>query len=181
MEAATIILIIIIILGIIGIVYINAYNKLQFLKTKIEQAENIADESLRAKYDNIVKINGIIKKTLKSKKDYLKEYIDLKDKKISNFELDRELIEAMSTIESLINDHEKLENNHDIQEIIYEIKNIDEKLAAAKTYYNKNTTESNQIIRTFPSVLVAKVHKLKTKPYFDGKNMEDEIIDDFKL
>lgn len=181
MQAATIILIIIIILGILGIIYINSYNKLQFLKTKIEQAENIADESLRSKYDNIVKINNIIKKVLKSKKDYLKEYIDLKEKKISNFELDRELVEAMSTIETLINDYEKLENNHDIQDIIYEIKNIDEKLSAAKTYYNKNTTESNQLIRTFPSAVVAKIHKLKTKPYFDGKNMEDEIIDDFKL
>ena len=181
MEFATIILIIIIILGIIGIIYINSYNKLQFLKTKIEQAENIADESLRSKYDNIVKINNIIKKTLKNKKDYLKDYVELKDKKISNFELDRELVEATNTIQTLINDYENLENNHDIQEIIYEIKNIDEKLSAAKTYYNKNTTESNQLIRTFPSVIVAKIHKLKTKPYYDGKNMEDEIIDDFKL
>ena len=86
-----------------------------------------------------------------------------------------------NTIETLINDYEKLENNHDIQDIIYEIKIVDEKLSAAKTYYNKNTTESNQLIRTFPSVIVAKIHKLKTKPYFDGKNMEDEIIDDFKL
>lgn len=181
MQTATIILIIIIILGILGIIYINAFNKLQFLKTKVEQAESIADESLRTKYDSIVKINGIIKKTLKNKKDYLKEYIDLKDKKITNFELDRELVEAMSTIKSLINDHEKLENNHEIQDTLYEIKNIDEKLSAAKTYYNKNTTESNQLIRTFPSAVVAKIHKLKTKPYFDGKNMEDEIIDDFKL
>ena len=181
MQIATIFLITIIILGIIGIIYINAYNKLQFLKTKVEQAENIADESLRAKYDNIVKINSIIKKIMKNKKDYLKEYIELKDKKISNFQLDRELIEAMNTIKTLINDHEKLENDHEIQDTLYEIKNIDEKLSAAKTYYNKNTTESNQLIRTFPSVIVAKIHKLKTKPYFDGKNMEDEIIDDFKL
>lgn len=172
---------IIIILGIVGIVYINAYNKLQYLKTKVEQAENIADESLRNKYDNIVKINTIIQKTLKSKKEYLKEYIDLKDKKISNFELDRELIEAMTIIKTLINDYEKLENNHEIQDVLYEIKNIDEKLSAAKTYYNKNTTESNELIRKFPSVVVAKIHKFKTKPYFDGKNMEDEIIDDFKL
>lgn len=181
MNIATIFLTIIIILGVLGIIYVNAYNKLQYLKTKVEQAENIADESLRNKYDNIVKINTVIQKNLKSKKEYLKDYINLKDKKISNFELDRELVEAMTIIKTLINDYDKLENNHEIQDILYEIKNIDEKLSAAKTYYNKNTTESNELIRKFPSVVVAKIHKFKTKPYFDGKNMEDEIIDDFKL
>lgn len=181
MEFATIILIIVIIIGILGIIYINYYNKLQFLKTKIEQAENIADESLRNKYDLIVKINSLIKKALKTKKDYLKECINLKDKKISNFELDRELVEALTIIDTLISDHEKLENNHDLQDILFEIKNIDEKLSAAKTYYNKNTTEANELIRTFPCVVIAKIHKFKTRPYFDGKNMEDEIIDDFKL
>lgn len=181
MDAVTILLIIIIIGGILGIIYITSYNKLQFLKTKIEQAENLADESLRNKFDNIVKINTIIKKTLKSKKDYLKEFVSLRDKKISNFELDRELVEAMSTIDTLISDHEKLQLNHELQDIIYEIKNIDEKLTAAKNYYNKNTTEANQLIRTFPSVIVSKIHKFKIKPYFDGKDMQDEIIDDFKL
>ena len=61
MQGLTIFLIIIIILGVLGIIYINSYNKLQFLKTKVEQAENIADESLRQKYDVIGKINIIIK------------------------------------------------------------------------------------------------------------------------
>ena len=181
MQGLTIFLIIIIILGVLGIIYINSYNKLQFLKTKVEQAENIADESLRQKYDVIGKINIIIKKEIKGKKDYLKEFIDLKEKKISNFELDRKLVEAVNIINSLVSDNDALSKNHDLQDMLYEIKNIDEKLSAAKTYYNKNTTESNAIIRKFPSVVVAKIHKIKTKPYFDGKNMEDEIIDDFKL
>lgn len=181
MDFLTFILIIIIIGGILGIVYIISYNKLQFLKSKIEQAENLADEALRNKFDNIVKANTIIKKVLKNKKDYLKDYISLKDKKVTNFDLDRELVEAISTIDSLISDYEKLQSNHELQDIIYEIKNIDEKLTAAKNYYNKNTTESNRIIRTFPCVIVAKIHRFKIKAYFDGKNMQDEIIDDFKL
>lgn len=49
MNALSIFLILIIIFGSIGIVYVYNYNKLQYLKTKIEQAENLIDESLRFK------------------------------------------------------------------------------------------------------------------------------------
>ena len=61
------------------------------------------------------------------------------------------------------------------------IRRIDEKLCAAKNYYNKNTSLENQIIRKFPTNVIAKIHKFKIKLFFDGKDMEDEIIDDFKI
>lgn len=56
-----------------------------------------------------------------------------------------------------------------------------EKLQAAKSYYNKYTSELNDSIRTFPSNIVSRLHRIDIKPFFDGKNMEDEIVDDFKL
>ena len=37
------------------------------------------------------------------------------------------------------------------------------------------------MIRTFPSNIVAKTCKYKQKFYFDGKDMNDDIINDFKL
>jgi cell division protein FtsI/penicillin-binding protein 2 len=43
-----------------------------------------------------------------TKKAYLKEYIDLKDKRISNYELDRKLTEAYNLILEVKNDHEEL-------------------------------------------------------------------------
>lgn len=177
----TIFLIIIIILSALGIIYSNIYNKLQYLKTKIEQAENLVDESLRFKYDQIISCNALIKKTLNSKRDYLKEYDKLKSKKLSNFELDRKLIEAQKVIEDLIHDHDILDKNKELRDILYEIKDLDEKLSAAKNYYNKNTTEANLIVRKFPSIIVAKIHNFVIKPFFDGKDMQDDIIKDFKL
>jgi len=181
MSALSIFLIIVIIGGIIGIIYVNNYNKLQYLKTKIEQSENIIDESLRFKYDMIVKINSLIKKVIKDKKEYLKEYVNLKNHKISNFDLDRKLIEAMNVIYELQNDYSALEKDDELKGILHEIKTTDEKLSAVKNYYNKNTSLCNELVRKFPSMIVAKIHKFKIKPFFDGKDMQDDIIDDFKL
>jgi len=181
MNALSVFLILLIIGGILGIIYVNNYNKMQYLKTKIEQSENIIDESLRNKYDMIVKINSLIKKVIKDKKDYLKEYVNLKNHKISNFDLDRKLVEAMNVIYELQNDYSKLDDNDVLKELLHEIKTTDERLSAVKNYYNKNTSLCNELVRKFPSMVVAKIHRFKIKPFFDGKDLQDDIIDDFKL
>ena len=173
------ILVLTIIVGIIAIAYVITYNNLVNYKIKIEKAEGIIDENLRQKYDLIVKMNIAIKKVV-TKKDYLKDYIDLKDKRISNYELDRKLTEAMNIILEVKNDYNELDNKEFNNEL-KEINIINETLTSCKTYYNKNTTELNQIIRKFPSNIVAKIHRYKIKPFFDGKNMQDAVIDDFKL
>ncbi len=179
MNIASIILLIIIIIGIIALVYVITYNNLVNYKIKIEKAEGIIDENLRNKYDLIAKMNIAIKKVV-TKKDYLKDYIDLKDKRISNYELDRKLTEAMNIILEVKNDYSELDTkefNNDLKEV----NKINETLTSCKTYYNKNTTELNKIIRKFPTNIVAKIHRYKIKPFFDGKNMQDAVIDDFKL
>ena len=179
MSLASIILLIIIIIGVLALIYVMTYNNLVNYKIKIEKAEGIIDENLRRKYDLIAKMNIAIKKVV-NKKDYLKEYIELKDKRISNYELDRKLTEAMNIILEVKNDYGELDTkefNNDLKEI----NAINETLTSCKTYYNKNTTELNQIIRKFPSNIVAKIHRYKIKPFFDGKNMQDAVIDDFKL
>ncbi len=155
------------------------YNDLVSYKIKIEKAEGIIDESLRKKYDIIMEMNIAIKKVV-TKKDYLKDYTELKNKKISNYEMDRKLIEATNIILEVKNDYKELDTK-DFNKHIKEINKLNETLVSCKNYYNKNTSELNKIIRKFPSNIIAKIHNFKIKPFFDGKNMQDAVIDDFKL
>lgn len=181
MGAFEFLLIVLAIIGILAICYIIIYNKLQIEKTKIEHAENLIDENLRSKYDIMVRANDVIKKDLKDKKEYLKEYIDLKEKKISNFNLDRELTQAENIIANLCNDNPELEKNENMIEITYDFKMINEKLTACISYYNKQMNLLNGYIRKFPNNIIAKLHNVKSKPFFDGKDMTDNDIEDFKL
>jgi LemA protein len=175
----SIILLLIIIIGIIAIFYAITYNNLINYKLRIEKAEGIIDESLRKKYDILSKLNISIKK-IAPKKDYLKEYIDLKDKRISNYEMDRKLTEAYNIILDVKEDNSSLDTK-EFKKNLKEIEEINETLTSCKNYYNKNTTEVNKILQKFPSNIVGKIHGFKIKPFFDGKNMQDSIIDDFKL
>ncbi len=170
---------IIILLGSLLCLYVNIYNSLMHYKTRIELSENSIDEALRKKYDLICEINVELKKISKDK-DYLKEYIELNKKKLTNFDTDRKLTECMNLIKELKNDYKKLDSK-EFNSNLKEIKKVDESLMASKNFYNKNTSSLNAYIRKFPNSIVAKNHKFKIKPFFDQKNMQDAVIDDFKL
>ncbi len=181
MEILYAFLFIIIIFGSIGILYIYQYNKLQHSKTKINQAECLIDEALRSRYDLLVRVDKYIQTELDNDKTFFKNLDKLKNENISNFDLDRRITEYYNLWMQIKNDYPDLNNKKAFKELINEDKRIDEKLQAAKSYYNKYTSELNDLIRTFPSNIVARMHKIEIKTFFDGKNMEDEIIDDFKL
>ena len=157
------------------------YNKLQHSKTKIDQAEYLIDESLRKKYDLLIEAEEYAKKELKVEKGFFKGIEKIKKDAISNFDLDRKLQEYENILNQLKADYAVLEDSKDFRKLLSEMKKVEEKLQAAKSFYNKYTSELNDLVRTFPSNLVARMHRIDIKPFFDGKNMEDDIVNDFKF
>lgn len=176
-----IILIAIILIGILVIQYIFNYNKLQEMNIKINESESIIDNELRNKYDLIIRSSNIINKLLKKEITYFKDLEKLKKDNISNFEIDRKITEGEHLIHKVKNDYKSLEENEEYTNIIDSLKDSDEILSAAKSFYNKYTTEINLIIKKFPTNIIAKIHRIKVRNYFDGKNMFDDEIKDFKL
>lgn len=181
MELLYALLIILILICLLAIVYIFFYNRLQDFKLKIDEAEAILDESLRNKYDIIVEIKNLINKAAKNNKINFKDIDSLKKEDISNFDLDRKLSEYMNLFDQIYNDYKSVKDNKEINEKLDDIKRIDEKITSAKAFYNKNISESNELVRKFPSNIVAKFHNIKIKNFFDNKDMNDEDINDFKL
>ena len=180
MEILYAFLFVIIIFGSLGILYVYQFNKLMHSKTKIDQAEYLIDDALRSKYDLLTRVDTFLKKEL-GNKVYFKDLDSIKDESISNFDLDRRIKEYVNTLMQIKVDYEKLSNNKDFKDLLNENKKLDEKLQSAKMYYNKYTGEMNDLVRAFPSNVVARMHGIGIKTFFDGKNMEDEIVDDFKL
>ena len=171
-----IILIAIILIGILIISYIYNFNNLQEKNIKINESESIIDNELRNKYDLIMKSSTTINKLLKKEVTYFKDLEKLKKDNISNFDLDRKIVEGENLIHQVKNDYKSLEDNEEYISIINDLKDSDEILEAAKAFYNKYTTEINLLIKKFPTNIIAKFHKIKLRNYLDGKNMFDDEI-----
>lgn len=175
------ILLIVIIVGIIGIIYIYNFNNLQENLTKINESESIIDEELRKKYDTILKIENIIHENILDTKINFKDLEKLKKENISTFDMERKLNDTLLLIDKINKDYIEQLNIKEYKLLHNEIIEIDEKIIAAKKYYNKYTTALNTMVKKFPSNIISKLHNIKERNYFDNKNMNDEDIEDFKL
>lgn len=180
MQVLQIILYIIIVIGLILIGYALIYNKIKTQILKINSVESEIDESLRLKYDLITKIISEIKKVEKDV-DKFNDFEKIKDENLSSFEFERKLADIESEIYTIRNDNNKLVKNNTFNDLWYEITNLNTKIKAEEKYYNENTTIYNELVTKFPSKLIAIVLKMKEKKYFDGKNMYDKNIKDFKI
>lgn len=176
-----VIIIIIILVAIIGFIYATTYNRFQDYIIKINEVEGKIDETLRDKYDNILKINNIIKERIKTNKEIVDDLEELKSDEKSSFEIYRILKESYNKIDFIRKQYKEVSTSDEINKLFYEINDMDESLNAYIKFYNENITEYNKLIRKFPYNMIGIILKYKEKMFFDGKDLNDENIKDFKI
>lgn len=173
-------LLVFIVVCLVLIWYINTYNRYQNYIIRINEAEANIDSTLRKRFDLLNKSIGIIKSNTDSE-NVLDLIEGLRSQKLTNFDLDRQLYEAINEFSKYKEDFPDLKLNEGYMKIELGLNETEAEIVASRKYYNDIITDYNKLVRTFPSNVVALVSKYKIKTYFDGKNMEDDIVDDFKL
>ncbi len=181
MDVVIIILVACILLCFFFIWYINVYNKFQEYIIRINEAEANIDSVLRKRFDLLNKSIGIIKANTKEKGEILTVIDELRSKMLSNFELDRVLYDALNEFHTYAEKYDELKRNDAFTKIEIGLNESEAEITAFRKYYNDIITNYNKLAKVFPSVIVAKLCKYKVKTYYDGKNMEDDITNDFKL
>ena len=173
-------LIVFIVVCIILIWIINTYNKFQAYIIRLNESEASIDTTLRKRFDLLNKSIAIIEENTKEK-NVLEIINKLRSKKLSNFDLDRQLYDAINEYTRYKEKYDELKNNTDFLKIDIELNETESEIVALRKYYNDIITDYNKLAKTFPSNLVGLITKNKKRPYFDGKNMDDDITNDFKL
>lgn len=171
MEIAIYTIFIIIIICLILIWYITSFNKFQSYIIRINEAEADIDATLRKRFDLLNKSIGIIKSTTE-KETVLEELANLRSTKLTNFELDRKIYDAINEISTLKEDFKDLKKCEGFMKIELGINETEAEIVAARKYYNDTITDYNKMVKSFPSNIVAKLCKFKSKAYFDGKSLE---------
>ena len=170
-----------IIICVICMYLISIYNRYQIYVIRINEAEANIDSTLRKRFDLLNKSIGIIKANTDIEEEILEGIVKLRSRKLSNFDLDRQLYEAINEFNKIKEEHEELKNSEAFIKIDLGLAESEAEIVASRKYYNDIITDYNKLVRVFPSNLVALVCKYKSKLYFDGKDMTDDDTKDFKL
>ncbi len=159
----------------------TSYNQFQVLIIRINEAEANIDAVLRKRFDLLNKSIDVIKENTKTEEDVLEQIVKLRSRKLSNFELDRKLYDALKEFEKFKEKYPKLKTAESFMKIDIALNESEAEIVAFRKYYNDIITDYNKLVKSFPTNIIALFFKFKSKLYFDGKDMNDEIVDDFKL
>jgi len=181
MNLVLIIMAIFILICLLLVWYIVTYNRYQNLIVRINEVEVNIDSTLRKRFDLLNKSINLIKANTDIEGEVLEVIVKLRSRKLSNFDLDRQLYEAINQFHFYFNTYSSLKENESLIKINLDLNETEHEIIAFRKYYNDNITEYNKLIKKFPTNIVGKTLKYKEKTYFDGKNMNDDIINDFKL
>ena len=170
MEILLLICAIVFILSFGLIFYFDAYTKLSDTDTKMKSADENITNKLQEKLALMEKLRDIIKKNIK-KKDYLKEFASISNRKLNNYELDSELSEHLKTMNTIKEDYKAI-NNKEYNDILNDIEEIDEEITANKKYFNKYNNKLIKIRSGFTKI-IAKIKRINVRTSYDINSDEE--------
>lgn len=172
---------IVIVVCLILIVYVTIYNKLQEYIIRINEAEVEIDTILRKRFDLLNKSIRIIKANTDIEGEILELIVKLRSRKLTNFELDRQLYDAINEFNDYREKYPKLKESDNFIKIELGLTESEAEITACRKYYNDIITDYNRIIKTFPGTVVAHFSNFKERNYYDERVRSDDVLNDFKL
>lgn len=165
---------IIVILACFGIILIHNYNNYQRCIVRISEAENNIDVLLDKVEEQLSRTIPVIKDidSIFEDEKALVNLTKIKNKKLNNFALDKELDSCRFALQELIDSNTILLDNENLANIRYDIIDAVNDLTAAKKYYNDYVVKYNKLIKCFPSNIVGKVNHYKLKDFYSNEKQE---------
>ncbi len=152
---------------------VSVYNRLVRLRNNREQAFADIDVQLRQRHDLIPQLVDTVRGYMKHEKDLLTEITAARagamnagtiDEKIS---AENRLSSALAGLKVSVEAYPDLKANQNFMNLQEEISDIENKLAAARRFFNSATKELNTGIEVFPANIIAGMFGFKREQMFD--------------
>ncbi len=166
MEYLFIVVLFLTIIISVVLVFITGYNKISETSFKMDKAQSSIDELLLKKHSLMKDCYKLIKKHIK-KKDYLKDFNELKVDKMTTYELDEELDKYFDTMKEIKDSYKSL-NTKEYKKMLDSISEVSENIIANERFFNKY---NNVLIKQLTGInkIIANFTNIKVKTSYDIK------------
>jgi LemA protein len=169
-------MIVLIILGIIVLLVLMAvslYNRLVKLRNTREQAFSDVDVQLKQRHDMIPQLVDAVKGYMQHERGVLTDITEARAKAMSattindKIAAENKLSTALDGLKVAVEAYPDLKASQNFMNLQGEIADIENKIAAARRFFNSATKELNVSTEMFPSNLVATLFNFKREPLFE--------------
>lgn len=170
-----------VLLLIIAVVLTMLYNQVIRARLKMDESGSTIDILLNKRFDLITNLVEVVKGYTKYEEDVLAKIIELRNTchvKPNKNKYNEGLNEAEAKLLAVVESYPELKADSLYLELMKQMSDVEEQLQAARRFYNSNVTNYNNRVTTFPTMLMAKVMKAKTRKYFAA---EDDVKGNVKV
>ena len=83
---------------------------------------------------------------------------------------------ALMGLLAVAEDYPQLQADQNFRQLMAELSDIENKIAAARRFFNSATNELNTSVQQFPSNIIAGMFGFKSEPFFELDAAEDELV-----
>lgn len=159
---------------LIPLIYIMiVYNKLTKLYNKVKESWSSVNVYLKQRTDLIPNLVEIIKGYSEYEKDTLTEITNIRNKilksesKKETIEQNEKLDKDLNNLFVLIESYPELKSDSNFIDLQNNLKEIENKIALARTIYNKSVLNYKNKLEMFPSNIVGQIFNFKSELFFE--------------
>lgn len=169
-------MILLIILGIIVLLVLMAislYNRLVKLRNTREQSFADVDVQLKQRHDMIPQLVDAVKGYMVHERGVLTDITEARAKAMSastindKIAAENKLSSALDGLKVAVEAYPDLKASQNFMNLQTEIADIENKIAAARRFFNSATKELNVATEMFPSNIIATIFNFKREPLFE--------------
>ncbi|HOP58122.1 MAG TPA: LemA family protein [Bacteroidales bacterium] len=174
-------------LVIIGIIFlliiwlVSLYNRLVKLRNGREQAFADVDVQLKQRHDMIPQLVEAVRGYMQHERGVLTEVTEARANAIKantineKISAEQRLSSALDGLKVAVEAYPDLKASQNFLDLQNEIADIENKIAAARRFFNSATKELNVATEVFPSNIVATMFNFKREPMFELGDQRDAV------
>lgn len=158
---------------------IATYNKFVSLRTHCDDAYSGIDVYLKKRYDLIPNLVETVKGYAKHESETLQRVIEARAG-IANAKTvdemvaaDNALSQAIRGLNVVVERYPDLKANANFAALQSQLRATETELSQSRLYYNARVRELNKSVQSFPSLIIAKLFKVKTRQMFTVDSPEE--------
>ncbi|MCR9218350.1 MAG: LemA family protein [bacterium] len=174
MSPPVIILIVVGVVVLLPLIYVLAiYNRLVSIRAHMRESWSDVDVELKRRYELIPNLVETVKGYATHERETLEQVTRLRnqaaaehDDLSSQSRDEQALIEGLRRIFVVVEDYPELKSDKNFRQLQAELANTEDRIAAARRFFNGNVRELNQLVEMFPSNLIAGAFGFSRSEYF---------------
>jgi len=169
------VIIIIAVIVLTPIVFVIAtYNTLVGLKNHIKDAWANIDTELKRRYELIPNLVNTVKGYAKHEQQLFKQITELRSKCIANTGsvaaqcgTEQLLVGALQKLMAVVENYPQLKASDNFLQLQQELVNTEDRIQAARRFYNGNVRDYKNKCQMFPSSIIAGIFGFESQDYFN--------------